>query len=105
MNGIVYVPYSGYFGDCGSYHGWVVGVDINNPVHATRGRQRRLAAEYGDTAALPVTALTCSSLRGTRFTRHGKLGGWRSNHSLASRTNLERSAHRLLGADQLVHAR
>ena len=35
-NGIVYVAYSGYNGDCGMYHGWVVGVDINNPsnVHA-----------------------------------------------------------------------
>ena len=31
VNGIVYVPYSGYNGDCGSYHGWVVGVQINNP--------------------------------------------------------------------------
>jgi hypothetical protein len=31
VNGIVYVPYSGYFGDCGAYHGWVVGVQINNP--------------------------------------------------------------------------
>ena len=31
VNGIVYVPYSGYFGDCGNYHGWVVGVEINNP--------------------------------------------------------------------------
>src|SRR6266480_2819800 len=31
VNGIVYVSYSGYLGDCGSYHGWVVGVDINNP--------------------------------------------------------------------------
>src|ERR1051326_2362740 len=31
VNGIVYVPYSGYLGDCGNYHGWVVGVDINNP--------------------------------------------------------------------------
>src|SRR6266404_1101331 len=30
VNGIVYVAYSGYNGDCGSYHGWVVGVDINN---------------------------------------------------------------------------
>jgi len=27
----VYVSYSGYTGDCGNYHGWVVGVDINNP--------------------------------------------------------------------------
>jgi len=31
VNGIVYVPYSGYFGDCGSYHGTVVGVHIDNP--------------------------------------------------------------------------
>jgi hypothetical protein len=36
VNGIVYVAYSGYAGDCGLYRGWVVGVDINNPsnVHA-----------------------------------------------------------------------
>jgi hypothetical protein len=33
VNGIVYVPYSGYFGDCGNYHGWVVGVDINTPAN------------------------------------------------------------------------
>ncbi|PYK14414.1 MAG: hypothetical protein DME55_15270, partial [Verrucomicrobia bacterium] len=31
VNGIVYISYSGYLGDCGNYHGWVVGVDINNP--------------------------------------------------------------------------
>jgi hypothetical protein len=31
VNGIVYVSYSGYVGDCGPYHGWVVGVDINDP--------------------------------------------------------------------------
>ena len=31
VNGIVYVPYSGYNGDCGAYHGWVVGVQANNP--------------------------------------------------------------------------
>jgi hypothetical protein len=32
VNGIVYVAYSGYSGDCSSYHGWVVGVDVNNPL-------------------------------------------------------------------------
>src|SRR4029077_17470459 len=31
VNGIVYVSYSGYDGDCGGYHGWVVGADTNNP--------------------------------------------------------------------------
>jgi hypothetical protein len=29
--GIAYVPFSGHFGDCGTYHGWVVGIQINNP--------------------------------------------------------------------------
>lgn len=31
LNGMVYVPYGGHFGDCGDYHGWVVGVPIDNP--------------------------------------------------------------------------
>jgi hypothetical protein len=31
VNGIVYVPFSGYLGDCPTYHGWVVGVHIDNP--------------------------------------------------------------------------
>jgi len=28
-NGYVYVPFGGRYGDCGSYHGWVVGVPIS----------------------------------------------------------------------------
>jgi hypothetical protein len=31
VNGRVYVPFSGHLGDCGVYHGWVVGIAINNP--------------------------------------------------------------------------
>jgi hypothetical protein len=31
VNGVVYVPYSGHYGDCGAYRGWVVGVPINTP--------------------------------------------------------------------------
>jgi hypothetical protein len=31
LGGIVYVPYGGHFGDCGDYHGWVVGVPIDRP--------------------------------------------------------------------------
>src|SRR5581483_9635320 len=36
VNGIVYVPYSGYFGDCGNYHGTVVGVHIDNPAKVAK---------------------------------------------------------------------
>src|SRR5262245_7721558 len=35
LNGVVYVPYSAHLGDCGDYHGWVVGVPINNPSSVT----------------------------------------------------------------------
>ena len=31
VNGLLYVPFSGLAGDCGTYHGWVVGIAINNP--------------------------------------------------------------------------
>ena len=27
----VYIPYGGHFGDCGHYHGWVVGVSLDEP--------------------------------------------------------------------------
>lgn len=26
VNGVIYVPYGGHAGDCGAYHGWVIGV-------------------------------------------------------------------------------
>ncbi len=42
LDGRVYVPYGGHFGDCGDYHGWVVGVGLQNPRDivswGTRGR-------------------------------------------------------------------
>ena len=31
VSNIVYVPYGGHAGDCGPYHGWLVGVPENNP--------------------------------------------------------------------------
>src|SRR5258708_9352051 len=31
VNGILYVPFSGLAGDCGTYRGLVVGIPINNP--------------------------------------------------------------------------
>ena len=31
VDGIVYVAFGGHVGDCGAYHGWVVGIDTKNP--------------------------------------------------------------------------
>lgn len=41
MGGMLYVPFGGHFGDCGEYHGWVVGLSLHDPSHvvswSTRG--------------------------------------------------------------------
>jgi hypothetical protein len=29
FDGVVYIPYGGLYGDCGNYHGWVVGAPVN----------------------------------------------------------------------------
>lgn len=31
VNGILYVAYGGHNGDCGPYHGWVIGIDTKDP--------------------------------------------------------------------------
>jgi len=33
ISNILYVPYGGLYGDCGTYHGWLVGVPLNNPTN------------------------------------------------------------------------
>jgi len=35
LNGVVYVPFGGHSGDCGAYHGWVLGVPLANPSQIT----------------------------------------------------------------------
>jgi hypothetical protein len=42
LGGRVYVPYGGHYGDCGDYHGWVLGISLRDPRDIvswnTRGR-------------------------------------------------------------------
>ncbi len=33
--GKLYVPYGGHYGDCGTYYGWVLGIDVANPTSVT----------------------------------------------------------------------
>jgi outer membrane protein assembly factor BamB len=35
LGGILYVPYSGHFGDCGNYRGWLVGISTSSPTQVT----------------------------------------------------------------------
>ncbi|HVU50839.1 MAG TPA: PQQ-binding-like beta-propeller repeat protein, partial [Polyangia bacterium] len=51
VNGTLYVPYGGYYGDGGNYHGWVVAVDVTRPASAagwaTAGQQEGIWAPGG----------------------------------------------------------
>ena len=35
LDGVLYVPYGGHYGDCGTYHGWLVGVSTSDPTQVT----------------------------------------------------------------------
>jgi hypothetical protein len=35
VGGTLYVPYGGHWGDCGNYHGWLVGIPTANPAAPT----------------------------------------------------------------------
>jgi hypothetical protein len=74
VGNILYVGY-GSMMDCNLYHGWLVGVPINNPASVTAwaaATSGTTAAVYGESAASPVTApirslppVTLSTLEGT----------------------------------------
>jgi outer membrane protein assembly factor BamB len=40
LDNTVYVPFGGHFGDCGNYHGWVIGLSLDAP-HAVTSWQTR----------------------------------------------------------------
>ena len=43
LGGKVFVPFGGHIGDCGSYHGWVVGISTSDPTQVTAWATRALA--------------------------------------------------------------
>lgn len=51
VSGTLYVAYGGHIGDCGPYHGWVVGIDAKDPTKtgawATRGQGEGIWAAGG----------------------------------------------------------
>jgi hypothetical protein len=67
VDGMLYVPFGGHFGDCGDYHGWVVGVSLPNAAKviswSTRARGGGIWAPGGISAAEHLAALASAGLR------------------------------------------
>ena len=69
VNGTLYVAYGGHDGDCGPYHGWVIGVDTSDPAMmgawATAGQGEGIWAAGGMASdGTGVFALTSNSTVG-----------------------------------------
>jgi hypothetical protein len=70
VNGTLYVPYGGYNGDCGNYHGWVFAIDTKTPTSvgawATGGQGEAIWASGGLASdGTAVFATTGNSTSGT----------------------------------------
>ena len=88
VNGIVYVPYSGHFGDCGTYHGWVVGVPINNPSSVMAWATTAIGGGIWGHGGVASDGTNMFVVTGNTFQHRRQLGRWRSNYSLASGSGL-----------------
>ncbi len=73
LNGILYIPFGGHYGDGGTYLGWIVAVDTANPTHvagwATRSPRSGIWGSGGlasdGTGVFGVTGDTTSQPRGS----------------------------------------
>ena len=75
VNGVVYVPYSGHFGDCGTFHGWVVGVPINNPSHVTAWATRAIGGGIWGHGGVASDGTNMFVISGNTFNTGGNWGG------------------------------
>ena len=75
VNGVVYVPYSGHLGDCGSYHGWVVGVRINNPSSVTAWATTAIGGGIWGHGGVASDGTNMFVVTGNTFNTGGTWGG------------------------------
>jgi hypothetical protein len=75
VNGVLYVPYSGHYGDCGTYHGWVVGVPINNPSTVTSWATRAIGGGIWGHGGVASDGTNMFVVTGNTFNTGGNWGG------------------------------
>jgi PQQ enzyme repeat len=75
VNGVVYVPYSGHYGDCGTYHGWVVGVPINNPASVTAWATTAVGGGIWGHGGVASDGTNMFVITGNTFNTRGNWGG------------------------------
>src|SRR6266436_2804693 len=76
LGDMLYVPFGGHFGDCGDYHGWVLGVSLGEPrrvtAWSTRGRGGGIWAPGGISVAGQSLFLATGNTFGASTWRDGE---------------------------------
>lgn len=67
LAGTVYVPYGGHYGDCGAYHGWVVGVPLDRPEHPQAWATRAQGGGVWAPGGLAADGATLYAATGNTF--------------------------------------
>jgi len=93
VHNTVYVPFGGYFGDCGDYHGWVVGM----PASAPR-RQQAFATPTGREGGIWATGGLAGDPAGNLYASTG-------NSDSGGTVDLSNSVVRLLTSPTLTFSR
>ena len=75
VNNVVYVPYSGLAGDCGSYRGWLVGVPVNNPASVTAWATSAIGGGIWGHGGVANDGVTPFVVTGNTFGTGGNWGG------------------------------
>ena len=75
VNNVVYVPYSGLAGDCGSYRGWLVGVPVNNPASVTAWATTATGGGIWGHGGVASDGVTPFVVTGNTFGTGGNWGG------------------------------
>ncbi len=103
LDGRLYVPYGGHFGDCGDYYGWVVGISLRNPrvvvSWRTRARGGGIWAPGGITSDGPSLFVVTGNTLGATVER------WRSGVPPCPRSASLRPPGELFRRVRLARAR
>jgi len=75
VNGVVYVPYSGHEGDCGTFHGWVVGVPVNNHSSVRAWATRAVGGGIWGHGGVASDGVNMFVVTGNTFNTGGNWGG------------------------------
>ena len=101
------MAYSGFVGDCGKFHGWVVGVDINNPVNVGAWATTAMSGGIWGHGGVASDGPNMFVVTGNTFNTGGNWMGRQSYYPVTSKPvfNGPPVVCKLLGASKLAIAR